>query len=88
MQSGDAGGPVQTEFRVSTDPVQIDQMKERLRQRAAQNPGSVGRFSTADSSAGASDPVERLAKLADLHDRGALTDAEFAAEKANILDER
>src|SRR5207302_9286673 len=31
------------------------------------------------------DPVERLQKLADLHDRGALTDAEFAVEKARIL---
>jgi hypothetical protein len=28
----------------------------------------------------------RLDKLADLHERGALTDAEFAAEKAKILD--
>lgn len=33
------------------------------------------------------DPLERLQKLADLHDRGALTDAEFDAEKAKILNE-
>ena len=33
------------------------------------------------------DPLERLQKLADLHDHGVLTDAEFAAEKANILGE-
>lgn len=31
------------------------------------------------------DPLDRLAKLADLHERGALTDAEFAAEKAKVL---
>lgn len=31
------------------------------------------------------DPLDRLAKLADLHDRGALTDAEFAAQKAKII---
>ncbi|GAA3268601.1 SHOCT domain-containing protein [Dactylosporangium vinaceum] len=31
------------------------------------------------------DSVDRLAKLADLHDRGALTDAEFATEKAKII---
>lgn len=31
------------------------------------------------------DPVEQLTKLADLHDRGVLTDAEFATEKAKIL---
>jgi hypothetical protein len=30
-------------------------------------------------------PVEQLARLADLHDRGALTDSEFAAEKARII---
>jgi hypothetical protein len=35
----------------------------------------------------APDPVERLAKLADLRDRGALTDAEFEAQKARILSE-
>jgi hypothetical protein len=33
----------------------------------------------------ASDPLDRLQKLADLHDRGVLTDAEFAAEKAKLL---
>jgi Short C-terminal domain len=41
----------------------------------------------AGSNASASDPLDRLGKLADLHDRGALTDAEFAAEKAKILGE-
>ena len=35
----------------------------------------------------AADPLDRLAKLADLHTAGALTDAEFAAEKAKILRE-
>jgi hypothetical protein len=33
------------------------------------------------------DPAERLGKLADLHDRGVLTDEEFAAQKAKILGE-
>ena len=33
----------------------------------------------------APDPMERLGKLADLHDRGVLTDQEFAAQKAKIL---
>ena len=36
-------------------------------------------------SSGTPDPVDQLTRLADLHDRGALTDAEFAAEKAKIL---
>ncbi|MBS1885753.1 MAG: SHOCT domain-containing protein [Actinobacteria bacterium] len=33
------------------------------------------------------DPVDKLAKLADLKDRGLLTDAEFDAQKARILGE-
>jgi hypothetical protein len=33
----------------------------------------------------ADDRTSRLATIADLHDRGKLTDAEFAAEKARIL---
>jgi hypothetical protein len=41
-------------------------------------PGALGGGQTAD-------PVDRLAKLADLRDRGAITDAEFEAEKAKIL---
>jgi hypothetical protein len=36
----------------------------------------------------AGDPLDRLAKLADLHERGALSDAEFAAAKADILRQR
>jgi Short C-terminal domain len=39
----------------------------------------------ASQSGRASDPIVRLQQLADLRDRGALTDAEFAAEKAKIL---
>ncbi len=34
-----------------------------------------------------SDPVDRLSKLADLHKSGALTDEEFAREKAKLLGE-
>jgi hypothetical protein len=33
-----------------------------------------------------SDAVSRLERLAELHDRGALTDAEFTAEKAKLID--
>jgi hypothetical protein len=33
----------------------------------------------------ADDPLDRLSKLADLHERGALTDAEFEAEKHKLL---
>jgi hypothetical protein len=39
----------------------------------------------APSAPGSADALDRIAKLADLHDRGALTDAEFAREKARLL---
>jgi hypothetical protein len=32
------------------------------------------------------DPTEKLSRLADLHDRGVLSDDEFAAQKAKILE--
>jgi putative oligomerization/nucleic acid binding protein len=47
--------------------------------------GSGVRIGGAPAAAGATDPLDRLQKLADLHQSGALTDAEFAAEKAKIL---
>jgi len=30
-------------------------------------------------------PLDQLSKLADMHDSGLLTDAEFASEKARVL---
>jgi hypothetical protein len=36
----------------------------------------------------ATDPIERLERVAALHERGALTDDEFAAEKDAILTAR
>jgi Short C-terminal domain len=48
----------------------------RLRAKAAELRGE----------ADAADPLQRLAMLADLRERGALTDSEFAAEKAKILE--
>jgi hypothetical protein len=87
QEVGKPGDPVRGEFRVSSDPGKVEEMKEKLRQRAAQNPGSGVQFPAGGSAAGSTDPVERLEKLADLRDRGALTDAEFAAEKAKILAE-
>jgi hypothetical protein len=63
-------------------------LKAQLLQMAAQNPGSVIDLRSSQPPAEqASDPIERLAKLADLKERGVLTDAEFAAEKAKILGE-
>ena len=42
---------------------------------------------TGPPATGSQDPVDRLAKLADLHKSGALTDEEFAREKARLLGE-
>jgi hypothetical protein len=41
----------------------------------------------ADAGTAASDTVKRLQELSELHDRGDLTDAEFAAAKSKILSE-
>ncbi|MGP0050957.1 MAG: SHOCT domain-containing protein [Solirubrobacteraceae bacterium] len=53
--------------------------------------GEEARPTTSNQQTGAntgdSDPVDRIAKLADLRQRGALTEEEFAAEKAKILGE-
>lgn len=38
-----------------------------------------------EPAAPAVDPIEQLTKLAELHEKGILTDAEFAVQKAKIL---
>jgi hypothetical protein len=52
----------------------LEDLKARLQNLTSSQPA-----------AHASDPVDPLAKLADLKERGFLTDAEFAAVKAKIL---
>ena len=47
----------------------------------------VALMARAGANAPAPGPEERLGKLADLHDRGVLTDEQFAAQKAKILGE-
>jgi hypothetical protein len=39
------------------------------------------------SGAPSSDPLDEIAKLAQLHDQGVLTDEEFQAKKTQLLDE-
>ena len=48
-------------------------------------PGIRREVLAAPAGGGTADSLDQLEKLADLHARGALTDAEFAAEKAKIL---
>jgi len=49
--------------------------------------GRLAAASGASASQSAPDPLDQLAKLADLHDRGVVTDAEFEAEKRRLLGE-
>jgi len=50
-------------------------------------PGVPATFPGTVAPAAAADPLDRLSKLADLHARGVLTDAEFETEKKKLLDE-
>jgi hypothetical protein len=87
------GGPVvftgQThqDLPGALEELSLDRGNKALLRRAGENPGSVVNLSSGSSRQSASDPVDRLAKLADLKERGVLGDDEFAAEKAKILGE-
>ena len=63
------------------------EVKAQLDRMAAANPASVVNLSSGSPDRFGSDPEDRLAKLADLKERGVLSDEEFAAEKAKILSE-
>jgi len=56
-------------------------------QAAAMKAQSSQAAQAAQAKAANEDPVDRLVKLADLHDRGVLTDAEFEAQKKRVLGE-
>jgi hypothetical protein len=87
---GVQGRPVN--FLVAKDEASTEVIE--LLSANAPAPGSnviIGGRSVADmmaqaqGAAPASDPTEQLSKLADLHERGVLSDDEFAAQKAKIL---
>src|SRR3954470_15645902 len=71
------------------DPNQIGQLMEQAQQMRAQAAGMQGGMGQVPGMAPPAqpqaDPVEQLEKLAKLKESGALTEAEFAAEKAKIL---
>jgi hypothetical protein len=71
------------------DPGQIGQLLEQAQQMRAQTAGMQGGMGQVPGMAPPAqpqaDPVEQLEKLAKLKESGALTEAEFAAEKAKIL---
>ena len=71
----------------STPEDKSREVKAQLDRMAAANPESVVNLSSGSPDRFGSDPEDRLAKLADLKERGVLSDEEFAAEKAKILSE-
>jgi hypothetical protein len=74
--------------RSSGDTAEVARLKAEFASRSAAGTAAAGQAAGGVTPHGAvSDPIERLQKLADLHDRGVLTDTEFAAEKAKILGE-
>jgi hypothetical protein len=96
FQPPDVGDSVRVKFHPKSRKVKFDKSDPTLDARPAAQAARAEFESLADLPpgavpAGASDggpaPVEQLQKLADPHDRGALTDAEFAAEKAKLLSE-
>ena len=72
--------------RASGNLAEVERLKAEFQSRAQEDAVAAHQAAAGLApQAAASDPLERIQKLADLHDRGALTDAEFAAEKAKIL---
>jgi hypothetical protein len=64
------------------DAAQLQAMAQQFSQ---QNPAAFGQPMGAPAAPAAVDPVEQLTKLSALKDKGVLTDAEFAEQKAKIL---
>jgi hypothetical protein len=60
-------------------------MAERNLQRAAENAQAQQEYIRQVAGTSSSSTADELAKLADLHSRGLLTDEEFNAQKASLL---
>jgi hypothetical protein len=72
--------------RAAGDLAEVDRLKAEFKRRSAASAPSSGQpVAGPAASAAASDPLERLRQLGELHASGVLTDTEFAAEKAKIL---
>jgi hypothetical protein len=64
---------------------QQDEQQQAEQQQAEQQQAAPPAPAAAAPSAGSSDRIAQLQQLADLKNQGILTDEEFAAEKARIL---
>ena len=99
MDPGDAASLAELKRAAITDPAAFRKQMFGLRDQMAAGstgPAVIGAeglaglaaaFGGGSGQPGSSDPLDQLQKLADLHDRGALTDEEFAAAKAKLLGE-
>ena len=86
LRTGDAAAPTVTTFRPDPGHAQafvdaVTAAVEHARASGASTPSA----SAAPAAVPTTSTADELAKIADLHDRGALTDEEFAAAKAKIL---
>ena len=61
-----------------------DKMHERAERQAQQQDEALRKY-LQDEVAAPSSPADQLTKLADLHDRGKITDQEYEREKAKVL---
>ncbi len=67
---------------------EVQALNDELRRLQALRPDwRTGSHPGARAVTSADDPLDRLQKLADLDDRGVLTDPEFATQKAKVLSE-
>jgi Short C-terminal domain len=57
----------------------------RRQRRMYGDQGGGEEYSAEPAASAEPDPIEQLARLAKLHEEGALTDEEFAAQKAKLL---
>lgn len=74
--------------KAAGDLAEVERLKSEFTTRAGQKAAAAHQAAARLApQTDASDPLERLQKLGDLHERGVLTDAEFAAEKAKIVSE-
>jgi hypothetical protein len=72
-----------------TDPAAFRQKMQERATRLAADPsaltGSTAHIVGLPGAAAPADTADQIAKLADLRDRGALTESEFQAEKKKVL---
>jgi hypothetical protein len=70
--------------QASGNTAEVERLGSELRRHVTENPGTPSVLHLGASPA-SDDPLDQLQRLADLHARGALSDAEFTFAKAKLL---